>query len=360
LKAYLLLNWRKPANRFVQAMTDTSDSTQLDSPPTRATPWWRSPALYLALLALALSGWQWREQHLQAKTLRLEIAKRLTTDEETAKQFRSNFDKAQELADQTQSRLSQVEGKLAESQSQQIALETLYQQLSRNPDEISLAEVEQTIGIANQQLQLAGNPKAALIALEAADARLARSDKPQWIALRKSINADMEKLKALPLVDTVGMSIQLNNMILETDTLPFVVTDPPPEKPVVKPSDLGFFARAWDDMKQLIKVRNLDVADPALFAPTQNYFLRENLKLHLLSARLALLARDDGSFRNDIKAAQDILGKYFDTQATPVVAALNTLKHLSDSHLDIALPEIGSSVDAVRRVRQARDKGPSK
>ena len=63
-----------------------------------------------------------------------------------------------------------------------MALESLYQELSRDRDEWALAEIEQVLLIASQQLQLAGNVKAAMIALQTADSRLQRLDKPQFTA----------------------------------------------------------------------------------------------------------------------------------------------------------------------------------
>jgi uroporphyrin-3 C-methyltransferase len=340
-------------------MPDSSPELSQSKVSQRDT-WWKSPALFLALAALGLTAWHYKEQTDQNKNLQTEVAKRLLAEETLTNQLKAGVEKAREQAEQSQQRIGQLENKMAEAENQYISLEALYQQLSSNPDEISLAEVEQTIGIANQQLQLASNPKAALIALQVADSRLARNDKPQWLALRKSINADMEKLKALPLVDTVGMNLQLNNMILECDTFPFVVSDAAPrDKPTEKPAE-GLFARIWAEAKQLVKVRKLDAPDPALYSPTQSYFLRENLKQHLLSARLALLARDEASFHTDVKAAQNLLGKHFDTDSQPVVAAMNMLRHLSDNVVDIALPELSSSVDSVKRARMVKDKATTK
>lgn len=337
----------------------SSTSPTTTSPASQAA-WWKSPALYLALAAIGFTGWQYREQTQQSRSVRQEIAKRLSADEEQTRQIKANVDKAQQQSEQTQQQIAQLENKLAEAENQYVSLAALYQQLSNNPDEISLAEVEQNIGIANQQLQLAGNPKAALIALQAADSRLARNDKPQWISLRKAINADIEKLKSLPHVDIVGMSLQLSSLAMETDTFPFLLDSATAEeKPIEKPT-LGFFARLWEETKQLVRVRKIDAPDPALYSPTQSYFLRENLKLHILSARLALLARDEKSFRADIKLAQNMLAKYYDPNTVPVVAAQDTLKHLSENVVDIAMPEISSSVDSVKRVRTTREKAASK
>ena len=92
--------------------------------------------------------------------------------------------------------------------------------MSRSRDEWTLAEVEQILLIANQQLQLAGNIKAALIALETADARIARMDRPQLTALRRVINRDMDRLKATPYVDIVGISLRVDSVMNQIDTLP--------------------------------------------------------------------------------------------------------------------------------------------
>jgi uroporphyrin-III C-methyltransferase len=340
-------------------MPDSEIQTSQTSTTSNAA-WWKNPALYLALAAIGFTGWQYKEQTQQSRTVRQEIAKRLGSGEELTRQIKASVDKAQQQSEQTQQHIAQLENKIAEAENQYISLEALYQQLSNNPDEVALAEVEQNIGIANQQLQLASNPKAALIALQAADSRLARNDKPQWIALRKSINADIDKLKSLPHMDTVGMSLQLSNLAMEADSLPFIITSVAPEGNSANKSTQGFFARLWQDVQQLVRVRKIDAPDPALYSPTQNYFLRENLKLHLLSARLALLSRDEKSFRADIKVAQDMLAKYYDTQSVPVIAALDTLKYLSENVMDIAMPEISSSVDSIKRVRIVREKATIK
>ncbi len=341
-------------------MPDSASPTTQTATTTQPTVWWKSPALYIALAALGLTGWQYKEQSQQNRNVRAEVAKRLSSDEEQTRQIKSNVDKARQHAEQTQQHIGQLENKIAEAENQYISLEALYQQLSRNPDEISLAEVEQTIGIANQQLQLASNPKAAMVALQAADVRLARNDKPQWIALRKSINADIEKLKALPHIDVVGMSLQLSNLAAEADELPFIVSGATARDTAPDPATEGFFARIWQETKQLVRVRKIDAPDPVLYSPTQSYFLRENLKLHLLSARLALLARDEKSFHADVKIAQEMLTKYYDINATPVANAMTTLKILSENALEIALPDISSSVESIKRMRTVREKATTK
>ncbi len=93
-----------------------------------------------------------------------------------------------------------------------------------------------------------------------------------------------------------------------------------------------------------------------LLAPAQSYFLRENLKLRLLSARVALLARDEASFRDDLKASQAWIARYYDARAKPTATALATLKQIAETPVVISVPDINTSLAAVRTARAAREK----
>jgi len=111
-------------------------------------------------------------------------------------------------------------------------------------------------------------------------------------------------------------------------------------------------------MRGLVRIRDMEPADAALLTPAQSYFLRENLKLRLLSARVALLARDEPSFREDMRATQAWVARYFDPRAKPTQAAQAAIKQLAETPVTIALPDINASLAAVRTARAAREKRP--
>lgn len=323
-----------------------------------------SAAVVVAVAALVILGWQWYDSRSQIAALQQELAKRLAEADSRGKETRALAVQTQEAVREAQIKLGLLESKLAESQNQQVALEALYQELSRNRDESALAEVEQILLIASQQLQLAGNVKAALIALQNADNRLQRIDRPQLTPLRKVINRDIERLKAAPYVDTVGISVRLDNLIAAVDALPLAMEMRPEEKKSAatqKPASENFWARAgreaWGEIKQLVRIQNMQRPEMPLLTPAQTFFLRENLKLRLLSARLALLARDEVSFRADLKAASGWINRYYDGNTQAIVNVLGTLKQLQDSNISIELPSISASLDAVRNLRLARDRG---
>jgi uroporphyrin-3 C-methyltransferase len=352
-----------------------NDSTQTDPSPavpgatasgdTKRVPAWRrtAPALLIAVLAFGVAAWQWYDSRGEIADLRHEIAKKLTDSDIQSKENRLVAEQVRESVADAQVKLGVLESRLAESQSQQIALEALYQELSRNRDEWAYAEIEQSLFIASQQLALAGNVKGALIALQAADARLQRMNRPQLTTLRKAINRDLERLKTAPLADTVVISARLDSLIAQTDKLPLAMeVRPQPSAPADAPKEAEdnwwtrFWHDTWTELRQLVRVQQVDKPDVALLAPAQSYFLRENLKLRLIGARLALLARDAASYKADLKAARDWLARYYDTRNNGVAYALGLLRNLHDAEVSIEAPDITASLEAMRALRAARER----
>ena len=323
-------------------------------------------ALVVAVVALLAGLWAWWESHDTAQALTQNVGVKLAEQSKAQSQTTVQVEQMQKDLRESQNRVALLEGKLAEFQGQRVALEEMYRDLARAPDDWLLAEIEQTLNIASRELVLAANVRAALIALQSADQRLARADKLQVVQLRRAITQDMERLKALPLVDTVGISLKLDNLMALAGTLPLAIPDSKAggvsaSRDVrVNDANENMAVRLgrdlWFEMKQLIRIRELDSGDPALLSPQQSYFLRENFKLRLLSARTALIARDDVNYKEDIKLAREMLTRYFDPKAKVNANALALLKQFSENSVSIAPPDITGSLNAMRAVRAARER----
>ena len=316
----------------------------------------------VALVATAACAWIAIDARRSLETLEAQATSRLGELGTAERTLRASLEQAQADLRDAQSRVSQLESRAAEAQEQRVALEEMYRDISRSTDDRLLAEVEQMLVIAAQQLQLAGNVRGALVALQAADQRLARAEKLAASPLRRAITQDMERLRAVPQLDTVGLALKLDGLVAQVDALPLPLAEspPPPRAIRVRAADENTFARAardlWDEMKGLVRIRSLDTPEPLLLAPSQAYFLRENLKLRLLAARVSLLARDEASFREDLKGAQAYIAKYFDAKAKPTAATLATLKQVADTPIAAATPDINASLAAARSARAAREK----
>jgi uroporphyrin-3 C-methyltransferase len=323
------------------------------------------PALWIAALAVAFAAWQWYDSRSEIGALRQETAKKLAAADAQAGGSRLVAEQAREAMAAVQVKLGILESRLAESQNQQLALESLYQELSRNRDEWAYAEIEQSLALASQQLALAGNVKAALVALQTADTRLQRMDRPQLTALRKAINGDIARLKAAPHVDTLAISTRLDALIAQLDKLPLAIEMRlQPEQPPAAAPGAGegnpwtrFWRGVWTELRGLIRVQQMDKPDAALLAPSQAFFLRENLRLRLIGARLALLARDATSYKADLKAARDWLNRYYDSRNSSVARALAMLRDLHDAEVGIEAPEISATLEAMRNLRATRERG---
>src|SRR5687767_2994333 len=191
-------------------------------PGTQSPPRSRAPLLLLIAIALAagLATLFWLDARSRIGATQEELARRLRDIEADAREARSIARQSQDAARDAHVKLAQLESRLAESQSQQLALEALYQELSRNRDEWQLAEIEQVLAIASQQLQLAGNVRAALLALQLAEARLAKSDRPQFLPVRRALARDIERLKSLPVLDIAAMSARIDALVAAVDSLP--------------------------------------------------------------------------------------------------------------------------------------------
>jgi uroporphyrin-3 C-methyltransferase len=332
-------------------------------------PVWQNPWLFVALLALALAGWQWVETRIRLAETQQELAKRLAESDTVAKESRALAKQAQEELATLQSRLGEFDAKLAESRGQQAILENLYQDLARNRDEWALAEIEQSVTLAAQQLQMTGNVPAAIVALQAADARLATNGRPQFISLRKVLGRDLERLRALPQIDLAGMSLRLEGVIAAVDALPLAVDVRPRDEGKVASdaaqaplsmSSLAFWQHLalafWGEVRSLVRIQRFDRDEPALLAPGQVFFLRENLKLRLLNARLALLARDQWIFRSELKQARNWLDRYYDEREKTVQTAQLALKQLAGAELNIELPNLNESLSAIRSFRLVKER----
>jgi len=340
--------------------------------------------LPLAVIALAvLLAVQTVSSHSRINSLRQDMARSLqkgnAVNAETAALARDVADQSKEL----QIKVGVLESRQSEAQSQQVALEQLYKDLSQNRDEWALSEIEQVLATASQQLQLAGNVQGALIALQNADRAVSSSNAPQFLTIRRAIAADIDRLKALPAVDLAGVALRLDNVIVQVETLPMLADEKPllpvapvrttrrleaaaaPGKnatPAVPPESLGVGQRLlqtwsmwsqemWDDVRQLIRVRSVDEPEALMLSPSESFFVRENLKLRLLNARLALLSRNETTFRDDLATAQTMLAKYFDTRARTTQSAQAALRQVQANDLTIELPTLAESLGAVRNYK---------
>ncbi|MDO3505509.1 fused uroporphyrinogen-III synthase HemD/membrane protein HemX [Ralstonia pseudosolanacearum] len=338
--------------------------------------WLLWAALILALVVVA--GLQIRNERLAR-----EVRQRAQQNETLAQEMRVLSRNNQDAFAQLQQKFGALDARTAETRDRQGALEQASQDLLRNRDDWQRAEIERSLEVASEQLQLTGNVSGALATLQTIDARLATVDKPQFRAMRRAVARDIAKLKAMPAVDLSGAAIRLDDAINGIDALPLVSSAAPLESGRAAPASRGrparpgkgtvpasasaaspaaesgwsagvraWWSRLWHDVRselgQIVQVRRVDQTDALLLSSDQAWFLRENLKLWLMNARLALLSRNEAVFRADLGRADTLLARYFDTQSPRVVAEQTLLQQARASVGALEVPTLADSLAAAR------------
>jgi uncharacterized protein HemX len=327
----------------------------------------------LAVLVALVAGAGWFVQDRLGRVER-DLARRVQDAELRGQQREQQLKLLADTLRESQAKAAVLEARLAETLGQQAQLRQLYDEMARNRGDLMLADVENSILIATQQLQLGGNVQSALLALQDAEQVLARSNQPEMIGLRRVLTRDIERLKAVPLADFAAAVNRLDAVIgmieqmpLLADLQPAVAGAPPVrdgEPPAAGLRGLPErFARTglqgWDafvaELRALFRVQRVDRPDALLLSADQRFLAREALRLQLLNARLNLLARNDALFRADLARATGAIDRWFDPQHKTVVAAQSALRQLQATRLAVDLPSLAESIGAVRAARAASD-----
>jgi uroporphyrin-3 C-methyltransferase len=346
----------------------------------------------VAVAILAVLSWQSYDTSQRLRDLHTEVARRLNDANNNSTEAHTLAKQNREAIEAMQGKIGALDATLQQSQGQFAALTDMYAEFSQARDDRAISEVQQAIDIAAQQLQLAGNVQAALAALQSADSRLAGLDQARVLSLRKLVTRDIERLQALPLTDASSVALQLETIIGRIDSLPLGFEHSPQtalpqaSAPAAKPAaasgktatkrttrdksttttpepaasapqsgfaetSLKVLQEFWADFRQLIRIERMDRPEQALLSPSQAGFLRENLRLRLLSARLALMQRDGRLFSEDINQSRLWLQRYFDTESRPVASTLDDLAQIEQARLTLTLPSLEDTQTAVRALK---------
>lgn len=304
--------------------------------------------------------------HQRLDSLESGSVRRLDGGDKRVTQLEASLKVSQELLRDLQQRQVLVDARMVEAQGLYAQVEKLYRGLVQESADAVLAETESILMLASQQLALGADTRIAVAALQEIDARLGRQKDPTLTALRRALVSDIERLKAHPAADIAGMSARLDSLLALVEQLPLVSTVLPRSRPSDpnSPNRPGGFeeglaasglAALREELQKLIRVRRIEEPDAPLLAPDQAYFLRENMRLKLLSARLALLARNDLQFKTDLNRAIEWLDRFYEKDNRLVKGAYDQLTQLRNARLVLEPPQPADSLREVRKLRGLRE-----
>ena len=316
-------------------------------------------------------------------SLEPELVRRQQDSAVRATEARTLARQAQDSVGLTTARVTLLEARVAEVAVQRGQLEELIQSLSRSRDENLLVDVEAAIRVALQQTAITGSTEPLVVTLKQADERLARYNQPRLAGVRRAITRDLDRVKATTVADIASLSIKLDEAIRIVDDLPLLaVAEPRGAKEATKPvtaaraavtaaparaasvasapSSWGLAAwnalgeKVWDEAKSLVRVTRIDHPEAMLLAPEQSFFVRENLKLRLLNARLALLSRQFDTAQADLQAAQTVLDRYFDRGSKRTVLATELIRQVAGQARQVVVPRPDDTLAALTAASAGR------
>jgi uroporphyrin-3 C-methyltransferase len=374
------------------AASSTSESPAISSSDSPAEPVATPPArrgsfarwvvvLVVAALAVASLVLAWRvDQRVQ--TVEQELVRRQQESAGQSAEARLLAKQAQEAARDAQAKVALLDARVAEVAVQRSQLEDLMQSVSRARDENLLVDIDASIRTAQRQSSITGSAEPLVAALKQSDDRLARADQPRLEPVRRAIARDLERVKAANVADVASLTIKLDEVVRMADELPLLNAVPSRVERQRGPAraasaarsvpagtasaassaapngvagwarDAGavwsdYAGRAWDEIKSLIRVTRIDHPETMLLAPDQAFFVRENLKLRLLNARLALLSRQFDTAQLDLKTAQNALERYFDRASRRTQLAIELVKQVAAQAHQVGVPAPADTLAAL-------------
>ena len=303
---------------------------------------------------------------------------RQTTDSGTqATEARALARESQDLVRDAVGRLSVVEARIQDATLQRTQLEELMHSVSRSRDETLLVDVESALRMALQQTQLSGSLEPLVVTLKSSAQRIERTAQPRLAPVQRAMEKDLDRLSRASVTDTAGLLGRLDELVRMADEIPLLssvaqaptlsqgstgVPLPPPLDAAVTPGQWAWWQhwgeRVWtasaNEARDLVRIRRIDHPDAVLLAPEQAFFLRENLKLKLLNARLGLLARQYDAARSDLGSASTALSKYFDGQSRRTQGAQTLLLQIQTHLRQTEQPTINDTLSALTTAASSR------
>lgn len=386
-----------PAAALTPAPASVPPAAPAAAPASPAMPGWVLPSAALVgtvavvALTLALLGQQ------RVKALEQELVRRQQDSQGQAVEARALARQSMDTVQAIESKIALLDARVSETALQRSQLEELIQQLSRSRDENALADIDAALRVAVQQGAITGSAEPLTAALRQAEERLARMNQPRLERVRRAIARDLDRVRAVAVTDIASLTIRLDEAIRTVDELPLtaqiehrnavaasggmapasaaapgkagtpqaraastVASAPAPEPvwaqwwPAVRDGWLAVTGRVWQEVRGLVRVTRIDAPEAMLVAPEQAWFLRENLKLRLLNARLALLSRQFDTAQSDLRDALTSLDRYFDHSARRVTLTTETVRQVAGQARQLNLPRPDETLAALAAAQAGR------
>ncbi|MDM0036411.1 uroporphyrinogen-III C-methyltransferase [Variovorax sp. J22P271] len=312
----------------------------------------------VAALLMAFALWQ------KVSGMQEQLARQSADALSQSLEARTLARQAQEVVRDTAARLALAETRVGEVALQRSQLEELMQSLSRSRDENLVIDIEAAVRLALQQAQVTGNVQPLLAALKAGDTRIARAAQPRLAPLQRAMQHDADRLRSSASADNGEALQKLDELMRLVDDLPALNavavrgggldTLQVEPLPANAPWWQRFLMMVRTEARSLLRVGRIERPEAVLLTPEQTFFLRENLKLKLLNARLALLSRQVDTARGEMATVSASINRYFDPASRRVQAAATLVQQVQAQIRTSEPPRVDETLAALATAAAGR------
>jgi len=239
----------------------------------------------------------------------------------------------------------------------------LGERVSQLASRVGRSELGWTLAEVEYLLRVASERRTAIAALKSADARLRELADPQLLPVREQLARELNQLREVPDVDFDGISLQLADDLQRIAGLPVAGSRYDPPEPNTTEFDSTRTAGNWRDLpqviwsalKELFRVREYDKPVTPMLPPERAWFLKENLRLQLAAARLALLREDQQAYKQALLTATTWLKAWFDSEDPAVTAMAAGLEKLASVDIHPELPDVSKSLQRLRQLQKQQE-----
>ncbi|MFK8043370.1 uroporphyrinogen-III C-methyltransferase [Congregibacter sp.] len=223
-----------------------------------------------------------------------------------------------------------------------------------------IAEVQYLLRLANQRLIMTGDNVSAEALLRSADNILRGLDDTNLHDLRSAVASDIAALQAVPKLDVQGLYLRLDALIRQTDAL--VLFELPDQRVEIEPVTAEDwqtrlsegYEMALKKLSEYIVVSRRDVPVETLMDPQYEGLVRQNMRMLLEQAQVAMLSGNELLFRQSLERAEGWVTQFFKADEQSAVAMASELQRIRDERVSVTLPDLSASLDALDTVMQAR------
>ncbi len=266
-------------------------------------------------------------------------------------ELREDISQAESAAQESDQRLSQA---LLEMESQLAEQRAELARFGAN-DRTSwlLAESEYLLRLANQRLVMAGDTAAARALMTSADSVLREIDDAGLHDARAALAADLAAVRAVPTIDVEGIYLRLAALIEQADELViFSLRDrEPAAEPEAAPDWQERLRQGYDaalqKLSEYIIIRRRDVPMEALMDPQWEGLVRQNLRMLLEQAQVAVLSGNAVLYRESLERARHWVSQFDESDPSRASAMIREINQLASARVTVDMPDLSRSLRAL-------------